>query len=244
MVPNQYNPQYLNRYSYSINNPLKYTDPSGHNPICVAMDASVIGIPASVPCWLITAIVIAVIGDLTLGGDTVAPPPVIESKPVDYPIPLPLPMSRGYPQTKDSRRMERDLPRPKHGLPERDPKQNIPVEPIPRGWEPPGPTDFKFAQRLGPTLGIPLILALLWSYIMKGDDTPFVPLGPPTPSQSRQNLAYPVGPNITPSNFEPFQVPMYNYQPSYYVPLQLSPTLPPPPQDRCLNVPIGHFGCE
>ncbi len=30
IVPNPYNPQSLNRYSYCLNNPLIYTDPSGH----------------------------------------------------------------------------------------------------------------------------------------------------------------------------------------------------------------------
>jgi RHS repeat-associated protein len=30
IVPNIYNPQYLNRYSYCLNNPLIYVDPSGH----------------------------------------------------------------------------------------------------------------------------------------------------------------------------------------------------------------------
>ena len=30
VVPDRYDPQNLNRYSYVINNPLKYTDPSGH----------------------------------------------------------------------------------------------------------------------------------------------------------------------------------------------------------------------
>jgi RHS repeat-associated protein len=32
IVPNAYNPQSLNRYSYANNNPLRYTDPSGHRP--------------------------------------------------------------------------------------------------------------------------------------------------------------------------------------------------------------------
>ena len=32
MVPRLENPQSLNRYSYTYNNPLKYTDPTGHNP--------------------------------------------------------------------------------------------------------------------------------------------------------------------------------------------------------------------
>ncbi|ETA66626.1 RHS repeat-associated core domain [Methanolobus tindarius DSM 2278] len=30
MLPDPYNPQALNRYSYTLNNPVKYTDPSGH----------------------------------------------------------------------------------------------------------------------------------------------------------------------------------------------------------------------
>ncbi|HSO13064.1 MAG TPA: RHS repeat-associated core domain-containing protein, partial [Anaerolineales bacterium] len=32
IVPDPSNPQDWNRYSYARNNPLKYTDPSGHNP--------------------------------------------------------------------------------------------------------------------------------------------------------------------------------------------------------------------
>ena len=31
IIPNYYNPQFLNRYSYCLNNPLKYTDPTGHD---------------------------------------------------------------------------------------------------------------------------------------------------------------------------------------------------------------------
>jgi RHS repeat-associated protein len=30
IVPHPFNPQSFNRYSYCLNNPLKYTDPSGH----------------------------------------------------------------------------------------------------------------------------------------------------------------------------------------------------------------------
>ncbi|MBN1922452.1 MAG: hypothetical protein JW892_14490 [Anaerolineae bacterium] len=30
IVPNPANPQSLNRYSYTLGNPLRYTDPSGH----------------------------------------------------------------------------------------------------------------------------------------------------------------------------------------------------------------------
>ena len=33
IIPNPANPQSLNRYAYTLNNPLRYTDPSGHIPI-------------------------------------------------------------------------------------------------------------------------------------------------------------------------------------------------------------------
>ncbi len=33
IIPDWYNPQSLNRYSYGLNNPVKYRDPSGHFPI-------------------------------------------------------------------------------------------------------------------------------------------------------------------------------------------------------------------
>ena len=36
LIPNAYNPQELNRYSYVNNNPLRYTDPSGHFAIAAA----------------------------------------------------------------------------------------------------------------------------------------------------------------------------------------------------------------
>jgi RHS repeat-associated protein len=32
IIPNPANPQSLNRYSYCLNNPLKYIDPSRHSP--------------------------------------------------------------------------------------------------------------------------------------------------------------------------------------------------------------------
>ena len=34
IVPDPYNPQDWNRYSYARYNPLKYTDPTGHKPVC------------------------------------------------------------------------------------------------------------------------------------------------------------------------------------------------------------------
>ncbi|MBI5398001.1 hypothetical protein HZB03_00925, partial [Candidatus Woesearchaeota archaeon] len=44
LLPNVYNPQQLNRYSFELNNPQKNTDPTGHCPIClIAGAAFVIG---------------------------------------------------------------------------------------------------------------------------------------------------------------------------------------------------------
>jgi RHS repeat-associated protein len=40
IVPNPANPQSLNRYSYCLNNPLRYVDPSGHQQIDWGCDAS------------------------------------------------------------------------------------------------------------------------------------------------------------------------------------------------------------
>ncbi len=38
IVPDPYNPQSLNRYSYVLNNPLRYTDPTGHAQACADGD--------------------------------------------------------------------------------------------------------------------------------------------------------------------------------------------------------------
>ncbi len=37
LIPDPGNPQDLNRYSYTRNNPLRYTDPTGHCPLCVIL---------------------------------------------------------------------------------------------------------------------------------------------------------------------------------------------------------------
>ncbi len=39
IVPNLYNPQSLNRYSYTLNNPVRYTDPTGHK-VCEDVDCN------------------------------------------------------------------------------------------------------------------------------------------------------------------------------------------------------------
>jgi len=43
IVPNPRNPQSFNRYAYTYNNPINYTDPSGHCPVCIIAVASAIG---------------------------------------------------------------------------------------------------------------------------------------------------------------------------------------------------------
>ena len=55
VIPNVYNPQALNRYSYSYNNPVTYTDPDGHMPLLVtaAIGAVAGGIAAgAVSAWV------------------------------------------------------------------------------------------------------------------------------------------------------------------------------------------------
>jgi len=42
VVPNPGNPQDLNRYAYTRNNPLRYTDPTGHCPWCVPLAIAVL----------------------------------------------------------------------------------------------------------------------------------------------------------------------------------------------------------
>jgi RHS repeat-associated protein len=37
IVPNLYDPQAWNRYSYALNNPIRYNDPSGHCVVCAAV---------------------------------------------------------------------------------------------------------------------------------------------------------------------------------------------------------------
>jgi RHS repeat-associated protein len=36
IIPDQFNPQSWNRFSYGLNNPIKYNDPDGHCPICIS----------------------------------------------------------------------------------------------------------------------------------------------------------------------------------------------------------------
>ena len=41
-MPEPGNPQALNRYAYVYNNPLRYTDPSGHCPLCIVAGALIL----------------------------------------------------------------------------------------------------------------------------------------------------------------------------------------------------------
>ncbi|WP_081752724.1 hypothetical protein [Kallotenue papyrolyticum] len=55
------NPQALNRYSYVLNNPIRYVDPTGHNPAALGLFA--LGLSAPV----VTAIIVAVGATIILG---------------------------------------------------------------------------------------------------------------------------------------------------------------------------------
>jgi len=37
IIPDQTNPQSWNRFSYTFNNPIRYSDPSGHCPVCIGI---------------------------------------------------------------------------------------------------------------------------------------------------------------------------------------------------------------
>ena len=54
IVPEPSNPQSYNRYSYAFNNPVKYTDPSGHYAQCSATDSD--GNYANCDEWMLEAI--------------------------------------------------------------------------------------------------------------------------------------------------------------------------------------------
>ena len=50
-MPEPGNPQSLNRYAYANNNPLKYTDPTGHNAACAPlMGSGPLGVLAALGC--------------------------------------------------------------------------------------------------------------------------------------------------------------------------------------------------
>ncbi|MBP6804580.1 MAG: RHS repeat-associated core domain-containing protein [Chloroflexi bacterium] len=53
VVPNPTNPQSFNRYSYSLNNPINYTDPDGHNPAYGATILMMVVEVLNVHRWLI-----------------------------------------------------------------------------------------------------------------------------------------------------------------------------------------------
>ena len=58
VVPDPANPQSLNRYSYGLNNPVSYTDPTGHNAACASlMGGGPLGGLAALVCEVGSAIV-------------------------------------------------------------------------------------------------------------------------------------------------------------------------------------------
>lgn len=69
IVPDPTNPQSFNRYSYSLNNPVKYTDPSGHCVFAPPFD---------------TAVCIALLA-FVMTGDSAQPP----QPPPNYPVNAP-----------------------------------------------------------------------------------------------------------------------------------------------------------
>jgi hypothetical protein len=51
IIPDPGNPQDLNRYTYTRNNPLRYTDPTGHSPQCAVMaGGGPLGVVAALIC--------------------------------------------------------------------------------------------------------------------------------------------------------------------------------------------------
>ena len=51
IVPRPGDPQSLNRYAYGLNNPLKYTDPTGHDVACPGLYLSSCGSSIPLPAW-------------------------------------------------------------------------------------------------------------------------------------------------------------------------------------------------
>ncbi|MBD3389213.1 MAG: hypothetical protein GF416_08970 [Candidatus Altiarchaeales archaeon] len=49
IIPDYYNPQSLNRYSYTLNNPLKYIDPDGHLGVEYSSSSSIGTFPIPIP---------------------------------------------------------------------------------------------------------------------------------------------------------------------------------------------------
>jgi RHS repeat-associated protein len=104
IVPDGQNPQAFNRYAYGLNNPIKYRDPSGHDPSCAAfgpyagiceaasqlLEKVVVPVAELVVAGVGGAAIAAAASDITTAVGTVAAAPIewaLQDNGPDYPLP-------------------------------------------------------------------------------------------------------------------------------------------------------------